>query len=122
VLYLFHKSACGPCQVVDEFIEKTGDTRVDRIVKVNLEEGVATEEEIQIGAKYGIIATPVLTVTNHDDVVVEAGLWIEDETTTVLGLLALALDDFLRFLLQVIVTEVEHLALLLGGEAGLVRA
>ncbi len=91
MLYLFHKSACGPCQVVDEFIEKTGDTRVDRIVKVNLEEGVATEEEIQIGAKYGIIATPVLTVTNHDDVVVEEHVGARDITRNLRRILELRL-------------------------------
>lgn len=35
-------------------------------------------------------------IEHHDDVVVEARLWVEDETTTILGLLALAFDD-LRF-------------------------
>lgn len=71
MLYLFHRSSCGPCQVVDDFLEKTGDTRVDRILKVNLETGVATDEELQTGEKYGIKTTPALTVTNHDDVVIE---------------------------------------------------
>jgi len=71
VLYLFHKSSCGPCQIVDEFLKTTGDTRVERINKVNLEAGIATEEELELGQKYGVHSTPVLTVTNHDDVVIE---------------------------------------------------
>lgn len=91
MLYLFHRSACGPCQVVDEFIEKTGDTRVDRIVKVNLEAGVATDEELQTGDKYGITATPVLTVTNHDDVVIEEHTGALDITRNLRRILELQL-------------------------------
>ena len=56
---------------MDEFLKTTGDTRVDRITKVNLETGIATGEELELGQKYSIHATPVLTVTNHDDVVIE---------------------------------------------------
>ena len=80
VLYLFSKDSCGPCRIVDKFVKEVGDSRVDRIVKINLEDSLATEEALATSKKYSITATPVLVVVNHDDVVIEEHVGAVDIT------------------------------------------
>lgn len=71
MLYLFSKDSCGPCRIVDKFVEQIGDHRANKIVKINLEDNFATEEALATAKKYSVTATPVLMVVNHDDVVIE---------------------------------------------------
>ena len=71
MLYLFSRDSCGPCRIVDKFDEEVGDTRAEKIVKINLEDNFATEEALATAKKYSVTATPVLMVVNHDDVVIE---------------------------------------------------
>tara|TARA_R100001463_G_scaffold116304_1_gene171587 strand:+ start:87 stop:359 length:273 start_codon:yes stop_codon:yes gene_type:complete len=68
---LFSRTSCDPCNTLDEFLNEINDTRVDRIQKINIQEGLASEEELATAEKYGIRTTPALVVTNHDDVVLE---------------------------------------------------
>ena len=56
---------------MDKFVQEVGDTRAEKIVKINLEETLATDEDLATAKKYSVTATPVLMVVNHDDVVIE---------------------------------------------------
>ncbi len=58
-LYLFSKTSCGPCILVKKYFNTLGDSRVDSIEEVLLDEG-CSEENFQFAKKYKVTATPVL--------------------------------------------------------------
>ena len=65
---------------MDKFLDEIKDTRVEKIQKIDLQEGSASQEELDTAKKYGVKATPVLVVTNHDDVVLEEHIGALDIT------------------------------------------
>lgn len=67
MLYLFSKESCGPCGLVEKYLKNINDSRVDKIVKVDLEDfsdAPIPPENLELAKRYGVTATPVLIVVN----------------------------------------------------------
>ena len=72
---LFSKHSCGPCRLVDKYLEALNDNRTSIIEKINLEDVSDVpipEENLNLAKIYGVTATPVLIVTS------EQGLKLEE--------------------------------------------
>ena len=66
--YLFSKESCGPCRLVDKYINALGDERTNIIEKIDLEDVSDTpipQENLDLAKTYGVTATPVLIVTDE---------------------------------------------------------
>ena len=69
--YLFSKHSCGPCRLVDKFMDALEDERTNIIQKIDLEDVSDTpipQENLDLAKNYGVTATPVLVVTDKDGV------------------------------------------------------
>lgn len=67
MLYLFSKESCGPCGLVEKYLKNINDPRIDKIVKVDLEDFSDVPippENLELAKRYGVTATPVLIVVN----------------------------------------------------------
>jgi len=67
MIYLFSKESCGPCKLVDKYIDALNDERKKSIVKIDLEDVSDTpipEENLDLAKQYGVTATPVLVVAD----------------------------------------------------------
>lgn len=71
--YLFSKSSCGPCSLVDKYFNSIKqDTSI--IEKVDLEdfsEKPIPQENLDLAKEYSVTATPVLIITDKDGFVLE---------------------------------------------------
>ena len=68
---LFSKKSCGPCALVDKYMVAIKDDRTSLLEKIDLEDFSETpipQENLDLAAKYGITATPVLVVTDADGI------------------------------------------------------
>ena len=66
---LFSKDSCGPCRLVDKYLNALGDERTNIIQKINLEDVSDVpipQENLDLAKAYVVTATPVLIVTNGD--------------------------------------------------------
>ena len=62
------KSICGPCALVDKYMNSIKDERTSLLEKVDLEDFSDTpipQENLDLASKYGVTATPVLIITDH---------------------------------------------------------
>lgn len=64
-LYLFSKTECGPCILVKKYFKALGDSRVDLIEEILLDEG-CSEETLEFARKYKVTATPVLILVDEN--------------------------------------------------------
>ncbi|MHA2084695.1 MAG: thioredoxin family protein [Candidatus Thorarchaeota archaeon] len=65
---LFSKDSCGPCRLVDKYLNALGDERTNIIQKINLEDVSDVpipQENLDLAKAYGVTATPVLIVTSE---------------------------------------------------------
>ena len=72
--YLFSKKSCGPCALVDKYMNSIKDERTSLLEKVDLEDFSDTpipQFNLDLAAKYGVTATPVLIITDADGVKLE---------------------------------------------------
>lgn len=65
VLLDFYADWCGPCKMLHPVIEKLAEEFADTaiIAKVNV------EDNIEIGAKYGIMAIPSIVIINKGEMI-----------------------------------------------------
>ena len=66
---LFSKETCGPCGLVNKYMNALKDERVSVIEKVDLDDFSDTpipQENIDLAKKYGVTATPVLVIVDAD--------------------------------------------------------
>ena len=71
---LFSKQSCGPCALVDKYMNSIKDERTSLLEKVDLEDFSDTpipQSNLDLAAKYGVTATPVLIITDADGVKLE---------------------------------------------------
>ena len=72
--YLFSKKSCGPCALVDKYMNSIKDERTSLLEKVDLEDFSDTpipQENLDLAKKYGVTATPVLVVTSPNGTLLE---------------------------------------------------
>ena len=72
---LFSKQSCGPCALVDKYMNSIKDDRTSLIEKVDLEDFSDVpipEENLALAKQYGVTATPVLIVTDDTGEMVES--------------------------------------------------
>jgi thioredoxin-related protein len=68
---LFSKKSCGPCALVDKYMVGINDHRTSLLEKVDLEDlsdVPIPQENLDLAAKYGVTATPVLIVIDPDGI------------------------------------------------------
>ena len=68
---LFSKQSCGPCALVDKYMNSIKDERTSLLEKIDLEDFSETpipQENLDLAVKYGVTATPVLVVTDADGI------------------------------------------------------
>ena len=71
---LFSKHSCGPCRLVDKYLDAINDERTNVIKKIDLEDVSETpipEENLNLAKMYGVTATPVLIITTENGLKVE---------------------------------------------------
>ena len=68
MIYLFSKKSCGPCMLVDKYLNTLNDSRQQYITYVDLEDVGSTpsKENTDLAKKYGVTATPVLVAVDDD--------------------------------------------------------
>ena len=68
MIYLFSKKSCGPCMLVDKYLNSIKDDRNEHITYIDLEDVGSTplQENIELARKYGVTATPVMVVVDDD--------------------------------------------------------
>ena len=74
MIYLFSKESCGPCRLVDKYLNALNDDRKETIVKVDLEDvgGIPiSQENLDLAKKYNVTATPVIIITDDSGEKVE---------------------------------------------------
>ena len=74
MIYLFSKESCGPCKLVDKYIDALNDERKSSIVKIDLEDVSdipIPQENLDLAKQHGVTATPVLVVTDDDGLKLE---------------------------------------------------
>ena len=67
MIYLFSKESCGPCRLVDKYLNALNDDRKETIVKVDLEDVgdiPISQENLDLAKKYNVTATPVIIITD----------------------------------------------------------
>lgn len=67
--FLFSKETCGPCGLVNRYMNSLKDERLNIIEKVDLDDFSDTpipQENIDLAKKYGVTATPVLVITDEN--------------------------------------------------------
>ena len=72
--YLFSKKSCGPCALVDKYMNSIKDERTSLLEKVDLEDFSDTpipQENLDLAKKYGVTATPVLIVASPNGTLLE---------------------------------------------------
>ena len=72
--YLFSKTSCGPCALVDKYMNSIKDERTSLLEKVDLEDFSDTpipQENLDLAKKYGVTATPVLIVASPNGMLLE---------------------------------------------------
>ena len=72
--YLFSKKSCGPCALVDKYMNSIKDERTSLLEKVDLEDFSdipIPQENLDLASKYGVMATPVLIITDADGIKLE---------------------------------------------------
>lgn len=65
--YLFSKESCGPCMLVDKYMQTIKDDRTRILQKVDLEDASdipIPQENLDLAKKYDVTATPVLIITD----------------------------------------------------------
>lgn len=69
MIYLFSKKSCGPCMLVDKYLNSINDSRKEHITYVDLEDVGSTpsRENLDLAKKYGVTATPVLVCVDGDE-------------------------------------------------------
>jgi len=74
-IYLFSKDSCGPCRLVEKYLEALSDDRTKLIEKVDLEDVSdfpIPQENLDLAKQYGVTATPVLVITSTDGTLLES--------------------------------------------------
>ena len=73
MIYLFSKKSCGPCMLVDKYLNTLNDSRQQHITYVDLEDVGSTpsKENVDLAKKYGVTATPVLIVASPNGTLLE---------------------------------------------------
>jgi len=68
MIYLFSKKSCGPCMLVDKYLNSIKDDRKEHITYIDLEDVGSTplQENVELARKYGVTATPVMVVVDDD--------------------------------------------------------
>ena len=72
--YLFSKKSCGPCALVDKYMNSIKDERTSLLEKVDLEDFSdipIPQENLDLAKKYGVTATPVLIVASPNGTLLE---------------------------------------------------
>jgi thioredoxin-related protein len=72
--YLFSKKSCGPCALVDKYMNSIKDERTSLLEKVDLEDFSDTpipQENLDLAKKYGVTATPVLIIASPNGTLLE---------------------------------------------------
>jgi thioredoxin-related protein len=72
--YLFSKKSCGPCSLVDKYMNSIKDERTSLLEKVDLEDFSDTpipQENLDLAKKYGVTATPVLIIASPNGTLLE---------------------------------------------------
>ena len=72
--YLFSKKSCGPCALVDKYMNSIKDERTSLLEKVDLEDFSdipIPQENLDLAKKYGVTATPVLIVASPHGTLLE---------------------------------------------------
>ena len=67
---LFTKDSCGPCGLVKRYFNAIKDERVKLIEEIQLEDfgdEPIPEENIALAKTYGVTATPVLIIIDHEN-------------------------------------------------------
>ena len=67
--YLFSKKSCGPCGLVDRYLQGVKDERINNIQYVDLEDVSSEpipEANLKLAKDYEVTATPVLVITDKD--------------------------------------------------------
>ena len=68
MIYLFSKKSCGPCMLVDKYLNSIKDDRKEHITYIDLEDVGSTpsQENIELARKYGVTATPVIVAVDDN--------------------------------------------------------
>ena len=72
--YLFSKKSCGPCALVDKYMNSIKDERTSLLEKVDLEDFSdipIPQENLDLAKKYGVTATPVLIIASPNGTLLE---------------------------------------------------
>jgi len=71
--YLFSKTSCGPCALVDKYFKsiKVDTSMVEKIDLEDFSDVPIPQENLDLAKKYGVTATPVLIITDADGVKLE---------------------------------------------------
>ena len=68
--YLFSKKSCGPCALVDKYLNsiKVDTSMIEKIDLEDFSDVPIPQENLELAKKYGVTATPVLIITDSDGV------------------------------------------------------
>jgi thioredoxin-related protein len=71
--YLFSKTSCGPCALVDKYFKsiKVDTSMIEKIDLEDFSDVPIPQENLDLAKKYGVTATPVLVITDSDGVKLE---------------------------------------------------
>ena len=89
--FLFSKKSCGPCGLVDRYLQGVKDERVNEIEYVELEDVSSEpipEENLKLAKTYKVTATPVLVITDKEGTELEThvgGMAITQNIRTLLN-------------------------------------
>lgn len=66
--YLFSKTSCGPCALVDKYFKsiKVDTSMIEKIDLEDFSDVPIPQENLDLAKKYGVTATPVLIIADSD--------------------------------------------------------